>query len=157
MLYGLAKDIAKLRMDRPPLERAIRFLTEEVALLPDGRHDLDDGVYVNVTRYSPGKPETRRFESHVEYADVQCVVEGGEIMHVAPASGLEVVEDRLAEKDMRYHADPPAGRSLPFSLLPGYVLILLPEDAHKGGYPCGFDEVRKALAKIPMKLLLNAE
>lgn len=155
MLYGIAEHAIDPHLNRAALERALRFLVGEAAALPDGRHELGEGIYVAIKRYRPGPAADKRFETHVEHADIQYVIEGGETIYTAPLSGLAVTEDLLATDDVRFHAEPPAGSALEFHLRPGSFLLLLPEDAHKPECFCGFSEGRKAIAKIPMALLFD--
>ena len=155
MLYGITSQAIDPRLNREVFDRALHFLHKVAAALPDGRHELGDGIHVIIKHYQPQEAAVRRYESHIAYADIQYVFEGGEIIYVTPSTGLPVSEDRLAADDARFHIDPLAGSPVrEFHLLPGSYLYLPPEDAHKAECLCGFAEGRKAIVKIPMTLLL---
>ncbi len=135
------------------LARVLRFLKDNSADLRDGRHDLEDGVFVVVKEYKPGDAASKRFETHVKYADVQYVAAGGENILVAPADGLAVTEDRLEADDIRFHAEPEASAVVTHAVGEGDYLLLLPADAHKPECDRGMDFCRKCIAKIPVGLL----
>lgn len=153
MLYG---DIDLLdRFAFPaPLEYALRFLRDKAASLPDGRHDLADGMFAEVKRYRPAPASERPFESHVRFIDVQYVLEGGEEIFVRPLDGMKIKDDLLAEKDLYFYHEP-ADQNGQFSLPmpPGKFLMLLPEDGHKTECLTNSAEGRKVIFKIPVALL----
>ena len=61
-------------------KKAFTFLREtDLASLPIGRTEIDgDEVYASVQSYTTMTVEECAFESHLEYFDVQYVVEGEE-------------------------------------------------------------------------------
>lgn len=156
MLYGPVGLLAERGVNLDIVRFAADFLHTRVRGLDEGRHELRDGIYAIVKQYAPGDAATKRFETHVRYADVQFVLEGGETVLVAPREGLAVVEDRLAGDDVRFHAEPPPESIREVKLLGGDgFLLLLPEDAHKPECHCGFASGRKCIVKIPVGLLLG--
>ncbi|MCC8165207.1 MAG: YhcH/YjgK/YiaL family protein [Planctomycetes bacterium] len=151
MLYG-TMDITDL-FDLPfPLPAALTFLRDVAPTISDGRHDLPDGMYVEIKHYSPASVEERPFESHIRYADVQVVLEGEEQIHVRPCNdSLPVKEDCLAERDIIFCHDPePSSDLRVFPMTPGYFLLLLPNDAHKAECLTTVTSGRKAILKIPL-------
>ena len=155
MLYGNINEALGLHLNHEVFNRIFQFLAKVTPELPDGRHELGDGIYAAIKHYQPGEAATKRHESHIKYADIQCVFEGGEIVYVTPRADLPITEDRLEKSDVCFHPDPPAGAVVhEFRLLPGSFLYLPPEDAHKPECLCGFAEGRKTVVKIPMSLLL---
>lgn len=153
MFFGNAREYAASHPEQGPLSAAVRFLAKEAAGLEDGRHELADGVYAVIKHYQPGPAAEKRFETHRDHADVQYVIEGGESIRTAPAEGLPVVEDRIDTDDVRFHAEPDETRIRDYHLDPGEFLLLLPEDAHKPECIHGSASGRKAIVKIPMRLL----
>lgn len=129
------------------------YLRDNAAALPEGRHDLWDGMFVVVKKYEPGDAGGKRFETHIRYADLQYVDQGGEEIHVTPLADLAVTEDRLEEDDVRFHESPEQEAIRKFRLGPGDFLLLMPEDAHKPECWCGVDSGRKCIVKIPVRLL----
>lgn len=53
---------------------------------PDGRYDIEDGLYVNVMTYSPRSAEGATFETHRKWADLQYILSGSEFMGVPDAA-----------------------------------------------------------------------
>lgn len=64
-----------------------------------GRHELADGIFVNVMTYEPRPKEGATAETHDDYADIQLILEGEELMGV-PVGPLEEVTPYSAEKDI---------------------------------------------------------
>ncbi len=152
MLYGTMDYVDMYELPFP-LPTAIYFLREKAAKLADGRHELPDGMYIEIKHYSPAPAEERPYESHILYADVQVVLEGEEEIHVLPYSdSLPVKEDLLAERDIAFYTDPevtPDRRV--FTMTPGYFLFLTPNDVHKAECRTTVEFGRKAILKIPLK------
>ena len=80
----------------PAIQKAVAWLQQaDLAALPTGRHEIDgDKLYAMVNEYTTEPKEKRRAEAHRKYVDVQCLVQGEEIIGYAPLrEGLEVLED----------------------------------------------------------------
>lgn len=136
---------------------AARFVLDTAPGLPDGRHDIADGMFADVKRYSPAPAGERRYETHVKYVDLQAVLAGSEIVYCHPlGEGMAVTEDRLAGNDVRFHADPAPGAEVALRLRPGLFLLLFPADAHKPECFDGVAACRKVIVKIPVGLLAAA-
>ena len=154
MIYGAIKDFRGTFSNCEALARALAFLADKAPGLEDGRHQLGDGIYVDMKHYSPAPAAERRYESHIKYVDVQVVFEGAEIIYYQPLlTGMTVTEDKLEKNDVRFHAEPPAGPEIPLKLRPGLFVLLMPEDAHKTECFAGAANARKAIAKIPVELV----
>lgn len=154
MLYG---NVATFDPAKEPgiVQAVVHYLREHGASLPDGRkdlHDISPGVYLVVREYEPTEASTRHMESHDKYADVQFVISGGEDIVIAPVEGLEVIESKMPDEDLRILADPDRGLIQTYRLKPGDFLIIGPEYAHKPQCFCGFPHCRKCVVKIPVSL-----
>lgn len=150
MLYGSLTNIEWLKGNKV-LYAALAFLRDKAADEPNGRHDLEDGVFVTSKNFVPQPRDIRRYETHAKYADIQCVLEGDETTYVRAPEGLIVQEDKLAERDAVFYNQP--ADDMPeqdFVMRPGYFLVLCPEDAHKPECLTTAAKGRKAIAKIPM-------
>ncbi|MDD3000755.1 MAG: YhcH/YjgK/YiaL family protein [Candidatus Riflebacteria bacterium] len=125
----------------------------DVKALPNGRHDLNDGAYVNVESYVTQKRTERRFEAHVKFVDVQMILSGTEIIIVRPVEELKnsVSTPYCAEKDIEFYTAPTGGKE--HLLKENDALVLFPNEAHM---PCVAVEapqlVRKAVFKLPIEL-----
>ena len=153
MLYG-DFDSVELCRENHALYAALKFWRDQAATTPDGRHELGDGIFAMIKSFAPKPREERRYETHVQYADIQCVLEGDETIYVRPPEGLKVQEDFLAERDVVFYNQPEdCIPEQPFLMLPGHFLLLCPEDAHKPECLTSFDAGRKIVLKVPMVLL----
>lgn len=89
------------------------------------------------------------FESHRAYIDIQFILEGEEVMDVAPIGGLAVDAPYREEKDVIKYLDPgPCSR---LRLGAGQAAIFFPEDGHMPGQHAEAPGlVRKTVVKVPV-------
>jgi YhcH/YjgK/YiaL family protein len=132
------------------LEMALAFLARaDLATLPLGRHDLEDGLFANVQEYVSTPPGEKNFEAHRAYFDVQFVVAGQELIQVAPLATCEAVTPFDEVNDYAlYTCDAPLTTLV---MRPGDWCVLGPEEAHKPG--CALGEptlMRKVVVKVPL-------
>lgn len=151
MLYGGIE--TKRWMKSKAIQQALDFLDEQAGTLPEGTHELENGIYAVIREYEPGKPEDKRFENHVQYADVQYMLAGVENVYFAALAELPVVEDKGKENDVRFHSEPRNETVQCIKLIPGNYIIFMPTDVHKPECFAGSKFVKKCVVKIPMKLL----
>jgi len=139
----------------PAIQKAIAWLQiNDLAALPTGRQEINgDKLYALVSEYSTEPKEKRRAEAHRKYVDVQYIVKGTEIIGYSPLQeGLEVLEDKLAEKDAIFYKNPPGEVEL--ILEAGMFALLFPWEVHRPN--CWRGEaapVRKVVVKINMETL----
>lgn len=134
--YGLHKD----------LEDAFAFLAEGV-LLPLGRYELTNGMYAMVSEGDTQPLDTRQFEAHRKYIDLQYVFGGAERMAWAHIQELEEATPYDDEKDFLLFT----GEGTTVKVKPGSFYILFPSDGHK--CTCHRDEqkhYKKIVVKIPV-------
>ncbi len=153
MLYGNLD--VKERLFSPVLASAMEFLQQTAPGLPEGRHELGQGMYAVISAYSPSEAKDKLFETHIRHADLQYLIAGGEAIIVTPLAGLATVEDRLAADDIRFHAEPEQARITSISMRAGDYMLLMPDDAHKPACNDGFSHCRKCVVKIPVDLLIG--
>ena len=110
-----------------------------------GRHDLSDGMYVNVFRYTT--KETGVFEAHRKYIDIHYVLEGSEIIAVADVGKLGITQ----AYDEKADALLGTAESDRYPLAKGQFMVVFPEEAHLPGLKAdGVSEVKKAVVKVPV-------
>ncbi|GEM_PF-355514 len=151
MLYGGIE--TKRWMKSKAIQQALDFLDEQAGTLPEGRHELENGMFAIIREYETGKPEDKRFESHSQYADVQYMLTGVENVHFGTLAELPVMEDKIKEEDVRFHSEPRNEAVQCIKLIPGNYIIFMPADVHKSECFAGSKFVKKCVVKIPMKLL----
>lgn len=113
-----------------------------------GRTQLANGAYLNAETYVT--KVTSRFERHERYIDVQIVVAGAELIHLAPVeSKFDVIHPYDSEKDIEFMTGKIDDTIL---LKAGECCIITPDMAHM---PCmavnGQRQVKKIVVKIPIK------
>ena len=152
MLYGELEDFKGELSNCKALKAAVAFCLK-ASSLGDGRHQLENGMYADIKRYSP-KPEAERsYEAHVKYVDVQCVFEGSELIQVSPFSPGMKVKEAHPERDLTFYEDPGKANEVPAVLRPGFFLVLFPRDAHKTECRFDADNARKVIVKVPVELM----
>ena len=153
MLYGELKDFKGELCNCKALKAAAAFCLRAPSL-GDGSHQLENGIYADIKHYSPKPMEERPYEAHVKYVDVQCVLEGSELIQVVPFSSAMKVKEAYPERDLTFYHDPAKDREVFAALRPGFFLVLFPADAHKTECRFDTDNARKVLVKIPVELML---
>ena len=88
------------------------------------------------------------YEAHRKYIDIQCLIEGVEIMGYSQIEKLKVLSPYNEENDFLTLAGEP--RLILYN--PKEFFILFPEDAHMPGISNGEKEkVRKVVIKVRVK------
>ena len=119
----------------------------------EGRHDLSDGVYVNVCSYKTRFRKNSKFEAHRKYIDIQYMISGQEIITVESLEDMysgKCISEYSKEGDAELYEMNILGTD--YLLSEGKAVILFPEDAHSPGI-C-VDEpmyIKKAIVKVPVK------
>ena len=85
---------------------AYEFLQrKDLAELPLGWIELEDGVRASVQAYTTQPREELEFETHELYYDIHYVVEGNEIIGVRPRTGLEVSKAYDTANDITFYKE----------------------------------------------------
>jgi biofilm protein TabA len=141
-IYGKWQDCAEQVGAHPGFAAAFRFLGEVVAgtheaagilaALPEGemsRYDIDgDRVYANLVHRRPRPREQQQLEAHRDYADVQFVLHGREILELTPLENLTETSAYEAESDAALFAL--RDESTKLLMDDGMCAVLFPNDAH---------------------------
>lgn len=124
-------DINKYDYQNERFKMAFDFLENNdlLALTPGTEIAVGDGVLAKIQEYTTDPEESRRFETHRDYFDIQFVVRGEEFIGIVPAKGLVPSGEYRAEDDIQYYETPKKhGGAV---LRDGDFLIVPPEDAHR--------------------------
>lgn len=134
-------------------EQAYAFLTSNPAGYPDGRHELGNGVYVNIMTYESKLRPNAKYEAHRDYYDIQVILEGQEVIAVEPVEVMHTfpcLAPYRQDKDVELYAENTAGTD--HILRAGAYLILAPQDGHMPGVCIESPaRVRKAVIKVPVR------
>lgn len=134
----------------PKFQTAFAFLhRDDLADLPVGWIELDNGVRASVQRYVTVPAEEKRFESHEKFFDVQYLIAGEELLGCCARCDVPSGDPYQAENDVTFYDEPAAtGWVL---LRGGDFVIFAPEDVHKPGVAVGQPmEVQKIVVKVPV-------
>ena len=150
MIYASLKGSDAARRRDARLEPGFKFLLTMPPALADGKHEIGGGAHAIVSTYQTASPDEKKFEAHRKYIDLQCVIEGEEITHVAHVSALTVAEEYDETKDATFFHDPASHETI--VLRAGFFAAFYPEDAHRPGMTAGSSPstVRKVVVKIPV-------
>ncbi len=134
-------------------EEAFTFMQGLQSTFPkDGRHELGNGVYVNIEKYLTQERCSREFEGHHKYIDIQVMLDGEEIIEICPVKDLEQSSSYNAEKDVAFYTN--RGNGMRRLIKSGEYVIIYPGQAHM---PCLLADkamkVRKAVIKVPIDRL----
>lgn len=130
---------------------AFEFLKrKDLAELPVGWIELEDGVRASIQHYDSFKWEANRFETHEKYFDVQYVIEGMELCGVCDRSECKKVAVPYSEaKDITFYEEPEHFGTV--FLNAGDFIVLGPEDAHKPRCAAGEQiPIKKVVVKVPV-------
>ena len=150
-MYSFPVDKAyKYDFSAPKFQTAFAFLRrDDLASLPVGWVELENGVRASVQRYCTAPAEGKRFETHEKYFDVQYLVSGMEKLGVCARCDLPASDPYQADNDIQFYAEPKCAGSV--LLHAGDFVIFAPEDAHKPGCIAGEAmDVQKIVVKVPV-------
>jgi biofilm protein TabA len=89
-----------------------------------------------------------KYESHLNYIDIQYIVSGTEMIKVCPRAKLKIETPYNPQEDIEFYFDQPGSQ---FLLTTGMLAIFYPEDAHAPGIAVGEGLIRKSVIKIKIK------
>lgn len=126
---------------------AYKWLAEtDLDHTPVGSYPICDGVTANVQEYETFPASEGSFETHDAYFDIQYVISGKEQFGYCKREGLVLKQD-VPENDVKFYEEPALSGSV--LLLPGDLIVVAPEDAHKPRCAAGAPEfVRKVVVKV---------
>lgn len=122
----------------------LEFLAKtDFSRLEDGRHVINDYMYVNVETYQT--KEDALFEAHRDYIDIQYIISGEEKIGVTKYSDCTENIPYDKERDIEFLN----GEGEFYPMRTGDYMILYPTDAHKPSISLNEKAtVRKAVVKV---------
>ena len=115
--------------------------------LTTGRHELENGVYMNVQDYYTTRPiEDGKYEAHRKYTDIQIILDGNEIMGYAHIDTL-TAETEYNDADDYLLLQ---GEGTLLKVAQDNFVIFFPEDAHMPGVSEKPGQVKKIVVKVPV-------
>lgn len=109
---------------------ALKFLAETDFSKTDlGRYELDgDNIFYMVQSYA-SDPDKTVSEAHRKYIDIQCMLEGEEIIGIADISAEKTLVEAKPENDVWFYDC----KTEPLTLKAGSFMVLYPNDLHCPG------------------------
>lgn len=161
-LFGNIDDLARVLSSDPRFTAAFQYLdrcrvqgSDEhrriagLAIDAVEKIPLEHGAVAMDQSYHSRERADCFFESHRKYIDVQCILEGEEIIDVTGIADLQADQPYREDKDYATYKDPGPGSRL--RLRAGQAAVFFPEDGHMPGQ---FEQaprlVRKTVIKVPV-------
>ena len=128
--------------------------TLDLNTLENGRHDINDQIYMNVMEPETAEPSSKKAELHHEYLDVQVLIRGTENIEVgANYPDLSKYESYNETDDYQLCAD--IDDKFTVTMKPKMFSVFYPYEPHK---PCCVvngktEKIKKLVVKVPVKLI----
>ena len=128
--------------------------TLDLNALENGRHDINDQIYMNVMEPETAEPSSKKAELHHEYLDVQVLIRGTENIEVgATYPNLSKYEDYNEADDYQLCED--IDDKFTVTMKPKMFAVFYPYEPHK---PCCVvngktEKIKKLVVKVPVKLI----
>ena len=128
--------------------------TLDLNALENGRHDINDQIYMNVMEPETAEPSSKKAELHHEYLDVQVLIRGTENIEVgANYPDLSKYESYNESDDYQLCAD--IDDKFTITMKPKMFAVFYPYEPHK---PCCVvngktEKIKKLVVKVPVKLI----
>lgn len=111
-----------------------------------GSYPICEGVTANVQEYTTFPAAEGSFETHDLFFDIQYIISGKEQFGVCKRDGLILKQDN-PDNDVKFYEEPEMSGTV--LLLPGDLIVVAPEDAHKPRCAADAPEfVRKVVVKV---------
>lgn len=109
---------------------ALKFLSEtDFTKMDLGRYELQgDDIFYMVQRYETD-PDKTISEAHKKYIDIQFMVDGEEIIGIAPISCNKTEKEAKPENDVWFYEC----KTEPLTLIKNSFMVLYPSDLHCPG------------------------
>ena len=150
MIYDTLKHRDRYAALSPALARGLKFLAEtDFTGMAPGRVEIDgETVYALIQEYGT-KPVNDTPEAHRKYADVQYLIEGEELIGVAPLEDMTEEVEAHPERDIWFYRGP----TDQIRIGNGRFAVFFPEDAHA---PCiAADQAPRPCRKCVVKVRVD--
>lgn len=147
MIYDKLANIGRYKGMGKNLDTAIDYiLHSDLSSLPLGRTELDgDNVYINVMEATAGPLETRGYEIHKKYMDIQIDLSGTEIIHTGDMGAMSI--DSYDDASDFGTVQCPDLASC--TIGPGNFILCMAEEPHKPGIAASDDTaLKKCVFKV---------
>jgi YhcH/YjgK/YiaL family protein len=145
MILDILENAERYETLNPRFPAAFAFLRRaDLAELPAGRVDLEDGLYAMVAKGPGRNPEDALIETHDHYIDLAYVIAGTDSIGWKARRDLgPAVEAPDPRADVAFYQDKPTHWA---EVAPGMIAAYFPEDAHMPMISDG--EIHKIIMKV---------
>jgi len=120
---------------------------------PEGKYEIDGTrLYAVVQHYDTAPEETKSWESHQVYADIQFIVSGREKNIYAPVGELQSTGPYNEAKDVEKYSNEGVKNPATLLLPAGYFAVYFPQDGHK---PSCMADQPEPIVKVVIKVRLK--
>ena len=137
----------------PLFPAAFEYLKKFDPNTPDGKYEINGKrLYAAVQRYDTAPEETKTWEAHRVYADIQFIVAGREKILYAPVEELQSATPYNDARDVeKYNGE--TVKNVAVTIIPaGFFAVYLPQDGHKPGCMVDHPEpIVKVVIKVQLK------
>ena len=130
-------------------DKSFTFLkNNDLAGMELKRYDIDgNNLYATVSEYMSKDDTTARYEAHREYIDIQYVINGKELIGIAPLSDVkDILVPYDAVKDIEFMT---VNQIKNVAATPDRFFLFFPSDIHRPGLKEGENApVRKVVVKV---------
>jgi YhcH/YjgK/YiaL family protein len=138
----------------PIFKKAFEFLIKtDLSKLALGKHDIDgEDLFVLIMTYASKDVSECAMESHKKYIDIQYLIEGEEIIHIATLNGQVPTIPYDKTKDIAFYS---GEYTSAIKLEQGNFAIFFPHDLHMPCIKAGnTSQVQKAVFKIAVEKMI---
>ncbi|WP_165972284.1 YhcH/YjgK/YiaL family protein [Paenibacillus piri] len=139
------------------INRGLEFIqSTDFGSLKPGRYDIEgDRMFALLQEPTTLAWEKQRPESHQTYTDIQFLLEGDEVIRVAPLTADAVIsEEDFAARDIAFYSTVAEEQAI--RLRPGSFTVFYPGDIHRPCCSAGQEQkIRKVVLKIHKSLLFE--
>ena len=128
--------------------------TLDLNALENGRHDINDQIYMNVMEPEPAESSSKKAELHHEYLDVQVLIHGTENIEVG-ANYPDLFKYETYNEADDYQLCEDIDDKFTVTMKPKMFAVFYPYEPHK---PCCVvngktEKIKKLVVKVPVKLI----
>lgn len=137
----------------PKTESILKFIADHDCFnLPDGEIEIEGRqLFVRIMSYVPKLSQENRFETHREYADLQYVVSGAEIMQTARLKDLTPSTEYDNKGDYQFFKV--SGGISDLIVQAGEFAVFYPNQPHRPS--CFYEGYNGRVKKLVFKIKIN--
>lgn len=129
--------------------------TLDLSALENGRHDINEQIYMNVMTSETAEPGSKKAELHHEYLDVQVLIQGTENIEVGATYPDLTQYEAYNEADDYQLTAQEIENKFTIKLVPKMFAVFFPYEPHK---PCCLvngktEKIKKLVVKVLVSLI----